>query len=1022
MNREYILRIADSVMKNIHRVDDNIYRGELNIFSAYPAGVCYIDMTDAVPYDHFNDYQEKLLADDFYNTPGALQWNYYLFLLQDSDKIDTTTKSKIEKDDKYARKYVFNEAEFEDFFKLETSTAGVTGNIVLEWKKKLDAAGLWDVYRKKSYTSAVADFINNQPAASKTPIVTTSVASNPPRLDYINKIVLHDNYRDYPKVRSFVFGKVNLFKGVNGVGKTSVFEAIELMACGKNLRNYGKKEPDNCIEGFINNNVMLEEKCTPSKAEKYRARDSFWYSNEYATGNATAASFNRFNFFNTDAANNFMNSHKEAQVREALYNLILGPEFTYIRERMEGFRDRIKPEYNKIKSQVDNAAIQQTEAKSAIDRLKDSGAVKVFKEHVMEGIRAQQFVDSNIMVGDETVLLEQVINELSSLLEVFTTDELRTVQSNADLAAQKTKLEEKQKKFETFVTNQQQIMQQLQIKSEVINALRTREQLLSEALKYFIDVRSFSLPGLAGRLKANEQRIKAIAAAKKGLENVRLESFSSSNAFETVVSENKKGLNDAREELQQVETSLREALGKLQRISQLVTQIKSLGKEYLASDSQPHTCPLCDTDFKPQELIDRINRELSVPGEDNKAVETLILRESRLREIIDRQTKQELELSALRIAHSTLNNKATDETMTLSAIVLDIHLFLQQENELSEERTNLMAIAEWAQTHLFSEEEFSAIAQQITALQDPALALSFDNKTAFVSARQVAADSLQIILGEADELKQQQANLSRQLKSDLGLSLEREYLSSEVKELLAAEERKLATWEQTIGAIQKIVRLDDEETMDGISLKLSILKKNIDSLKKERQNQTELERAESTMRAATDFLAKNQGNAQRIKVGLELLTELSSLSAVAELESFFSQNLNEINDIFRTLHAPREFTGIKFESGELSLLHHSGTVRKITEISTGQRAALAISMFISLNRKLRNGPGIILFDDPVSHIDDLNILSFIDFLRFFILKEGKQIFLATANARLAALIEKKFQFLGEDFKTWELIR
>jgi ABC-type lipoprotein export system ATPase subunit len=94
----------------------------------------------------------------------------------------------------------------------------------------------------------------------------------------------------------------------------------------------------------------------------------------------------------------------------------------------------------------------------------------------------------------------------------------------------------------------------------------------------------------------------------------------------------------------------------------------------------------------------------------------------------------------------------------------------------------------------------------------------------------------------------------------------------------------------------------------------------------------------------------------------------------------------------------------------------------VSEISTGQRAALALSLFISLNRKLTKGPDIIIFDDPIAHIDDMNVLSFLDFLRFFILKENKQIFFATANDRLASLIEKKFAFLESDFVKIDLHR
>jgi len=96
---------------------------------------------------------------------------------------------------------------------------------------------------------------------------------------------------------------------------------------------------------------------------------------------------------------------------------------------------------------------------------------------------------------------------------------------------------------------------------------------------------------------------------------------------------------------------------------------------------------------------------------------------------------------------------------------------------------------------------------------------------------------------------------------------------------------------------------------------------------------------------------------------------------------------------------------------------------EISQISTGQRAALVLSIFISLNRKLQNGPNILIFDDPVTFIDDFNALSFLDFLRYFIVKEKKQIFFATANKKFSNLFRKKFEFLGQnEFREFQLER
>jgi len=153
MNQTNILSIARGVLSGVEPVRENIYRGELRIRDSAPAGIFFLDLSGTVTSEGFGEYQENLLADEYYSQPGRLQWNYYLFLLQ--DVIDNAAKDKIERDDKYARKYVVNEDGFKDFFKMEKSGARLSGNIVIEWKKKLDEVGLQEVYSKVPFTTGV---------------------------------------------------------------------------------------------------------------------------------------------------------------------------------------------------------------------------------------------------------------------------------------------------------------------------------------------------------------------------------------------------------------------------------------------------------------------------------------------------------------------------------------------------------------------------------------------------------------------------------------------------------------------------------------------------------------------------------------------------------------------------------------------------------------------------------------------------------------------------------------------------
>jgi DNA repair protein SbcC/Rad50 len=69
---------------------------------------------------------------------------------------------------------------------------------------------------------------------------------------------------------------------------------------------------------------------------------------------------------------------------------------------------------------------------------------------------------------------------------------------------------------------------------------------------------------------------------------------------------------------------------------------------------------------------------------------------------------------------------------------------------------------------------------------------------------------------------------------------------------------------------------------------------------------------------------------------------------------------------------------------------------------------------------VQSAPRVLLIDDPIAHIDDLNALSFLDYLRDLAVNSGRQIFFATADTRIASLFSKKFSFLGDAFKTIHL--
>ena len=135
-------------------------------------------------------------------------------------------------------------------------------------------------------------------------------------------------------------------------------------------------------------------------------------------------------------------------------------------------------------------------------------------------------------------------------------------------------------------------------------------------------------------------------------------------------------------------------------------------------------------------------------------------------------------------------------------------------------------------------------------------------------------------------------------------------------------------------------------------------------------------------------------------------------------------NAADIGAIFSTIHAPNEFKVNVSNGGSLNLTRvESNDHVSLMQMSTGQRAAYALSLFLSMNKSLVAGPPVILMDDPIAHIDDLNILSFLDHLRDIAIAGSRQIFLATADAKLAGLFRQKFRFMGgTGFREFKLAR
>jgi DNA repair protein SbcC/Rad50 len=174
---------------------------------------------------------------------------------------------------------------------------------------------------------------------------------------------------------------------------------------------------------------------------------------------------------------------------------------------------------------------------------------------------------------------------------------------------------------------------------------------------------------------------------------------------------------------------------------------------------------------------------------------------------------------------------------------------------------------------------------------------------------------------------------------------------------------------------------------------------------------------------ATAEIAALRVQVSRVDSALNVISDLvQKQSGQALTNQVLRENGAQIAATFGRIHAPSEFDVEVDEDGLKIIRRSTRTNVDLHEMSSGQRAAFTLSLFLAMNGRLRTGPTVIIFDDPVAHVDDINTLSFMDHLREIALEGERQIFFATADSKLAGLFARKFRFMADQFKQIELQR
>lgn len=375
MNIEKSLSLIQDRFRDLKPVGTDVFRAERKS-NGFTIGVFYFDFGQPLRNSAFNlnDYLQRIIATDFYQHEGSLQWNYYLYFILENRLFNKLwkdgTAADIEADRVFARKFVKSEELFDreltEPLAERVGAAPLPKDIAATWIQALTAGGLGTVCDSSvPYTRVVEEFLSGEHRNGYRFNTASLTPAEPGRA--IHKLHIK-KFREHPLTKYYEFARVNLFRGANGTGKTSLLEAIELSICGGILRQNGDKPPGAYID-LTFTGTDQRERCPKTGTALYRSRDLAWYGQYYPTKNRLCQNFGRFNFFDSDAAFKLSQAKTTDEITKAIGTLFLGEQATTLEERMIACSDRFETEERQLSKRLSALRKQNLKWKAELKEL-----------------------------------------------------------------------------------------------------------------------------------------------------------------------------------------------------------------------------------------------------------------------------------------------------------------------------------------------------------------------------------------------------------------------------------------------------------------------------------------------------------------------------------------------------------------------------------------------------------------------------------------------------------------------------
>jgi energy-coupling factor transporter ATP-binding protein EcfA2 len=1052
------------------------YKNNRNIVSRYLfVGLTSDDFVETfLDQDKYASFESDILSPFFYDVDGDLGWNLYLVcVISEYPNLNKAEVVAFEKNDKYVRKLVVDESKFTNMIPIGRV---ISGNKEIsdidpsnDWVESLSYYGMefcLDDYQARKLEC----YINGKPVASiSTDNNLNESPSNNSNELQIKKVLMNEDYRKhcYGVDSNIEFGKVNLLSGANGSGKTSLLEAIELVMTGE-IRKKSKSEKNHAlVEQDINSNIQLimNDGTTmriPTTAAKRKEQESKLYQNRTGKRDRDKLNnvFHRYNYFTFEEVFAFCYMGDQPDYKQEFSKVIFGEDIQILEKNHQKYRDEFLAkekgfEKENIKLQESIVVINSVDQDDYNTHFDIKKLLLLLEQIDFKSIISEDITDEKILISwlDEVsldlssiqLLFQSLINEnqkYSSIKELHdasisikkTYNEKSDIYNNelSVIDDYNKKVDNKHKERIDLITKKNDI------DNRIIKINRQLDHFKGEVLIYDEYDKSNRIIELSNII--NERKIQLSL-----LDNFE-ECWSRFTDEKYIVPED---LGKLQEEEKIIQTKIIQISNQLDKqiteieleerlngeIESIVAEVKSLGEKYIELSNDNNICPLCGTGFDNRNdfvkavlnICERNSDILKQKYTDKKNNEALLNKAKEDQSKIRKQYIDVEEISkAIEFVEEVIPEKIASKPILLQQkvdIINSILIYIKEQRR---------------QLEIFNK-ELSILEVGIYTLDNINNAIEICNEHKQRDDKRLIKSQVDEIYGELENinkmLKVQKIQTDEQLNAiNLNLTELKEMLViktqtvNEQKKYLELQTREITNIDNLITEVAELndsgIMLNENDSFKilygkiyKIISEIKETKNGLSNLQKKNKRKIEVDKINKEIEANNNYIERC---AQSIKV----LNTLKPSSSYAD--EFINNNIEDISDLFGSLHFPKEFDGLGLND-ENEIVGYRNVDDKsemvpIYLMSTGQRTAVVLSIFFKFFNSMKSIPQFILLDEPVSNIDDLNILALLDFLRELVLSKGCQVFFTTANGQVAKLFRRKFSFLRDDFYSYRFER